>query len=97
MNTKCTMIQRLIKNKLEQALFKGKTILLIGPRQVGKTILIKEILSGDDYLFLDGDDPLVRTYLNNPNTKRAIIGQAKVVFIDEAQRIENIGLTENYT
>lgn len=69
-NTKCTMIQRLIKNKLEQALFKGKTILLIGPRQVGKTTLIKEILSGDDYLFLDGDDPLVRTYLNNPNTKR---------------------------
>lgn len=70
MNTKCTMIQRLIKNKLEQALFKGKTILLIGPRQVVKTTLIKEILSGDDYLFLDGDDPLVRTYLNNPNTKR---------------------------
>lgn len=94
-NTECTMIQRLIKKKLEQALFKGKTILLIGPRQVGKTTLIKEILSGDDYLFLDGDDPLVRTYLNSPNTKEieTIIGQAKVVFIDEAQRIENIGLT----
>ncbi|WP_394675836.1 ATP-binding protein [uncultured Sphingobacterium sp.] len=89
------MIQRLIKNNLEQTLFKGKTILLIGPRQVGKTTLIKEILSGGDYLFLDGDDPLIRTYLNNPNTKEieTIIGQAKVVFIDEAQRIENIGLT----
>ncbi|TWI15946.1 ATP-binding protein [Sphingobacterium siyangense] len=89
------MIQRLIKNNLEQALFKGKTILLIGPRQVGKTTLIKEILSGVDYLFLDGDDPLIRTYLNSPNTKEieTIIGQAKVIFIDEAQRIENIGLT----
>ncbi|MDF2475686.1 MAG: ATPase [Sphingobacterium sp.] len=89
------MIQRLIKKNLEQALFKGKTILLIGPRQVGKTTLIKEILSDRDYLFLDGDDPLIRTYLTNPNTKEieTIIGQATVVFIDEAQRIENIGLT----
>ena len=47
------------------------------------------------YLFLDGDDPTVRNLLTNPNTEqlKSIIGKNKFVFIDEAQRIENIGLT----
>lgn len=89
------MIQRTLKNTLSEKLFKGKTILLIGPRQVGKTTLIQEILTGLDFLFLNGDDPLVRTLLTNPTSKEieAIIGKNKLIFIDEAQRIENIGLT----
>ena len=89
------MIQRTLKNTLSERLFKGKTLLLIGPRQVGKTTLIQEILTGVDFLFLNGDDPLVRTLLTNPSSKEieAIIGKNKLVFIDEAQRIENIGLT----
>lgn len=47
------------------------------------------------FLFLDGDDPLVRQSLTNPNTIEiaTLIGNAEIVFIDEAQRIENIGLT----
>lgn len=89
------MIQRTLKNTLTEKLFKGKTILLIGPRQVGKTTLIQEILTGIDFLFLNGDDPLIRTLLTNPTSKEieAIIGKNKLIFIDEAQRIENIGLT----
>lgn len=89
------MIERIIKNTISGKLFKGKTIVLIGARQVGKTTLIREVLKGMDFLFLDGDDPLVREKLTNPNTKEieTIIGNSKVVFIDEAQRIENIGLT----
>jgi hypothetical protein len=57
--------------------------------------LIKNVLDKKQYLFLDGDDPLVRERLTNPNTAEigAIIGDAKIVFIDEAQRIENIGIT----
>jgi hypothetical protein len=44
---------------------------------------------------LDADDPTVRTLLTNPNTEqlKSIIGKNKLVFIDEAQRIENIGIT----
>lgn len=89
------MINRLLEHTLASKLFKGKTIILLGPRQVGKTTLINKILGGKDFLFLDGDDPLVRTRLTNPNTKEieAIIGGANLVFIDEAQRIENIGIT----
>ena len=74
---------------------KGKAIIILGPRQVGKTTLVKNILVGNTYLFLDGDDPTVRILLTNPNTEQLknIIGNNKILFIDEAQRIENIGIT----
>lgn len=69
--------------------------MVIGPRQVGKTTLISEFLKEEDYKFFDGDDPLVRQVLDTPNTEeiRSLLGNKKVVFIDEAQRINNIGLT----
>ncbi|MFC4873243.1 ATP-binding protein [Negadavirga shengliensis] len=89
------MIERSLKNRVSDKLFKGKTIIVIGARQVGKTTLIREVLRGKDFLFLDGDDPLVKQRLTNPNTKEieTIIRSSEIVFIDEAQRIENIGIT----
>lgn len=89
------MINRLLKNAIIDKFNKGKAIILIGPRQVGKTTLIKSIIENKKHLFLDGDDPTIRTLLNSPNTEqlKAIIGHHNLVFIDEAQRIENIGLT----
>lgn len=69
--------------------------MLIGHRQVGKTTLIKSQLIDGDYLFLDAGDPTVRELLNNPNAERlkSIIGNYKLVFIDEAQRISGVGIT----
>lgn len=89
------MIQRTLKNRIADQLFKGKTIVLIGARQVGKTTLVRDILKDREFLFLDGDDPLIRQQLTNPNTKQieTLLGGSKIVFIDEAQRIENIGIT----
>ncbi|WP_335965608.1 ATP-binding protein [Galbibacter sp. PAP.153] len=89
------MIERTIKESIEKRFGKGKAIFLIGPRQVGKTTLFNQILDGRDFLFLNGDDPTVRKILTNPNIEQLknIIGKHTVVFIDEAQRIENIGLT----
>jgi len=87
---------RRLKERLTEKFFKGKSIVLIGPRQVGKTHLINSILAEEEnYLFLDGDDPLVREMLNEPNTAEIaqIIGDNKIVFIDEVQRINKIGLT----
>lgn len=94
MNTS-KMINRILQKSISKKLHKGKTILLIGPRQVGKTTLIQNILEKKDFLFLDGDDPLHRTQLTNPSTQtlKMIFGKAEIVFIDEAQRIENIGIT----
>jgi hypothetical protein len=89
------MVNRIIETKIESKLFGGKAIIIVGPRQVGKTTLIKKIIETREYLFLDADDPTVRNLLNNPNTEqlKSIIGKNKIVFIDEAQRIENIGIT----
>ncbi|MEM9895191.1 MAG: ATP-binding protein [Bacteroidota bacterium] len=92
------MIDRQLHHRLAKKCFQGKAILLIGSRQVGKTTLVKEVVKQLDtsVLFLDGDDPAVRSLLKSPSTEeiRQIIGQYKVVFIDEAQRIASIGLTD---
>lgn len=89
------MYERYLKERIIKRINSGKAIILIGPRQVGKTTLIREVLKDHDYLFFDGDDPKTRTLLNQPNTEeiRRIVGKHKYVFIDEAQRIEGIGLT----
>jgi uncharacterized protein len=89
------MINRLLSQKLESRLGSGKAIIIVGPRQAGKTTLIKNMLENKAHLFLDADDPTVRNLLTNPNTEQLknIIGKNKLVFIDEAQRIENIGIT----
>tara|TARA_R110002033_G_scaffold171220_1_gene219021 strand:+ start:14260 stop:15396 length:1137 start_codon:yes stop_codon:yes gene_type:complete len=89
------MIKRALEEQINNRFGKGKAILLIGPRQVGKTTLFNKLLEDKEHLFLNGDDPTVRKLLTNPNIEQLknIIGGYKVVFIDEAQRIDNIGLT----
>lgn len=89
------MIPRILKDRLVSKLFNRKAIILIGPRQVGKTTLLKNMLDDSSYLFLNADDPTVRKLLTNPNLEQLknIIGDFSTVFIDEAQRIENIGIT----
>ena len=89
------MYSRYLSDLIKKRIGSGKAIIVIGPRQVGKTTLIESILENENYLLLDGDDPKTRTLLTEPNTEqiRTILGKYKFVFIDEAQRIEGIGLT----
>ena len=89
------MILRTLRQKVRAKVGSGKAVMIIGPRQVGKTTLIKQQLDGADYKFFDGDDPTVRALLESANTEqlRQLIGNSKIVFVDEAQRIEGIGLT----
>jgi predicted AAA+ superfamily ATPase len=91
------MITRVQSAKIERALFKGKAVIVSGARQVGKTTLLEQILHQyqDKLLALDGDDITIQELLNRPNTQqiKQIIGDKKIVFIDEAQRIPEIGLT----
>ena len=89
-------ISRLQFSAISSQMFRGKTIVLIGPRQTGKTTLINSILNkNSNYLFLDGDDISTRQLLENANTAsiQRVIGKYSIVFIDEAQRINNIGMT----
>jgi hypothetical protein len=93
--TKKSMFQRVIEKRIREKIGSGKAIVLVGARQVGKTTLIKSILNDYDYLFLDADDPAIRTMLTSPNTEqiRTILADHRIVFLDEAQRISGIGLT----
>lgn len=90
------IIKRHLQNAISQRLFKGKVIVLLGASQVGKTTLVKTILSNLEHsiIELNGDEADVRELLANTTSTRlrAIIGKNKIVFIDEAQRISNIGL-----
>ncbi len=88
------MIKRALFQKLNEKFNKGKAIVLLGPRQVGKTTLINTCLEGQDFLFLNGDDPEIRNLLENTGVSklRLIIGKNTLIFIDEAQRIKDIGL-----
>jgi len=75
----------------------GKAIIIIGPRQVGKTTLAKMISSEaqEKALWLTGDDPATRSELNDITLAglKPLIGSYKLLVIDEAQRIKNAGLT----
>ena len=89
------MYKRYLQENILKRSSPKKAIVLIGARQVGKTTLIKSLLNNKKYLFLDGDNPSVRELLNNPNTEeiKRIVANNKILFIDEAQRINNIGIT----
>ena len=77
-------------------MFSGKAILILGARQTGKTTLIKELqkLYKEPSLYLNCDEPLVHSRLSDVTTLlwKQIIGNKRIVFIDEAQRIKNIGI-----
>lgn len=91
------MIDRELYKKIVAKLYRGKALIVTGPRQVGKTTLIRKILSGSDKIWIEfsGDEPDIRSLLNSPTSTRIkeLISGAEMVFIDEAQRIPNIGLT----
>ena len=91
------MITRTQSAEIERTFLKGKAIIVSGARQVGKTTMLENMLQKyhEQLLTLDGDDITIQDLLNRPNTQqiKQIIGGKRIVFIDEAQRIPNIGLT----
>lgn len=91
------MIERLLKNLIEKRLYRNKAIIVIGPRQVGKTTLLKMLVSDTKNKVLEWncDEPDVRRRLTEPTSTelKAEIGDANLILIDEAQRIKNIGIT----
>ena len=91
------MITRTLEYLIYSRFFTGKTILLLGPRQVGKTTLMKKLQQkhNDKTLWLNADNPEDRELLNRINASRAkqIFSSGMLVIIDEAQRLKNSGLT----
>ncbi len=91
------MINRLISNIIKQKFFRGKAIIVVGPRQVGKTTLLKMLATEFDrkVLVWNCDEPDVRRRLTEPTSTMlgAETAGYDIVFIDEAQRVQNIGIT----
>ena len=89
------MIQRFLTQKIDGYLHKGKAILLLGGRQIGKTTLLQQLfLENDDIIWLNGDELDVQAMFSNTSADRLrnTFGNKKIVVIDEAQRISDIGL-----
>ncbi len=88
-------IYRQIESNIESDFFKGKVIVLLGARQVGKSTLIRMLPScqARKTLWLDGENADVRQLLDNANAARLkqLCAGHEVVVIDEAQKIDGIG------
>ncbi len=90
------MIDRYIESQIIKSLNDGFVTVLYGARQVGKTTLANKILADNKKgLYLNCDDPAVLLRIQGQSQigLKSIISDSKLVVIDEAQRIENIGLT----
>lgn len=90
------MIERLQIDYAMQRMFKNKAFLVFGPRQTGKTTFVETLLQkiNKSTLILNGDDADVREMLAKPNAAQItqLLNGYEVLFIDEAQRINEIGL-----
>lgn len=91
------MIERDLKKTLEKNLFAGKALILIGARQVGKTTLLNQLTQNHNQptLFLNCDEIETRNWLSDTNVAKLklLIAGHKLLIIDEAQKVDNIGTT----
>src|SRR3989338_609626 len=93
------MYNRAIKSQILAKLFKGKAIIIVGPRQVGKTTISDSLINENGYakniIKFNCDNPTDRDKLNNRDFESldSLIGDKKIIFIDEAQKVETIGQT----
>lgn len=90
-------IKRDIQDLVTAKLFKGRAIIIYGARQVGKTTLIKKIQyeCSVSSKYLNCDEPDIReSFSNKTSTElKELIGNNKLVLIDEAQRVRDIGIS----
>ena len=89
------MIRRILEDTIVSLLESQKAIIVMGARQVGKSTLLETIFSTrNDVLWMNGDDPdIQQLFAQMTSTRiRAILGNKRILIIDEAQRIPDIGL-----
>ena len=88
-------IKRALQDKITDRIRPGKAIIIYGARRVGKTVLLRKIIS--EYkgktMLLNGEDYDVQTMLSNRSIAnyRNLFGGVELLAIDEAQNISDIG------
>ena len=89
-------LERSITPQILRSLVSNKVVLILGPRRTGKTELINHILKsvGEKFIMLNGDDQTSHSLLEERTTENyiSLIGNNKIIAIDEAQKINEIGL-----
>jgi len=82
--------------KLKKLAMPWKVVVLYGARRTGKTTLLKEFLKNEskEHLLVSGEDITVHSYLSSQSVEKltAFVGKAKLLVVDEAQKIPNIGV-----
>ena len=90
------MIERILQKKLELRIDFKKAILIFGPRQVGKTTLTKALAESLSipFEYFNGDNMMTKNLwtINNIEALKQSFGHKKLVILDEAQMIEQIGI-----
>jgi len=94
-----TVFMEIIERKIEKLILDkvqaNKVIVISGARRVGKTFLIKKILQecNFEYLFLNGEDLNTHLLLSKRSVEnyRQVLGSRKLLVIDEAQKVPEIG------
>lgn len=89
------MVERIIKDNIIPLLGGKKAIIIIGARQVGKSTLLQQILGNrQDVMWLNGDDYDVQELFSSMTSTRirTILGNNKILVLDEAQRIPDVGI-----
>ncbi|MCY7358240.1 MAG: ATP-binding protein [Rudanella sp.] len=90
------MIQRTLQKRLAQRVDYKKALLIFGPRQVGKTTLAKAFAHSlqEEFEYFNGDHIITKSLwsMDNIEALKQSFGHKKVVILDEAQMIENVGL-----
>lgn len=90
------MIERTLEDIIRKHIGSQKAIVIMGPRQVGKSTLLHKIFDEEkDAIWYDADDINVRNLFENATSEqmKVLIGKHKYVIIDEAQSLLNAGLT----
>ena len=90
------MIQRILEDKIIADFRRKKVIVILGARQVGKTTLLSRLHNErQKVLFLNCDniDDVMDLEGKTSTELKMLLSAYDIVFIDEAQRVKNIGLT----
>jgi predicted AAA+ superfamily ATPase len=90
------VINRIIESQITNLIGSNKVILILGTRRVGKTFLINSIQKNykSKLIFLNGEDFDVQEIIKNRSTSnyKRLVGDNKLIIIDEAQSIPEIGM-----
>ena len=91
------MIPRLLQTRISQQLQDGgKVVVVYGARQVGKTTLVRRVLADLSYrtLAINADELRYAEVLSSRDLRRLreLVEGYELLFLDEAQRIPEIGV-----